>query len=72
MNTQFDMVSHDLYRFLYNSNQTIHKTPIETVSDNNVSTSYNSNYSKTSPFGLSRKIVLNSGYFLLFCFVINI
>jgi len=43
MDTQYDMVSHDLYRYLYNSNQTIHRTPIETASDSNVPISYNSN-----------------------------
>lgn len=43
MDTQYDMVSHELYHYLYNSNQTIHQTPIQTPSDSNVPISYNSN-----------------------------
>lgn len=30
MDSEYNMVSHELYQFLYNSNQTVHKTPIET------------------------------------------
>ena len=44
MDTQYDMVSHELYHFLYNSNQTIHQTPIQTPpSNSDVHISYNSN-----------------------------
>ena len=43
MDSQYEMISHELYYFLYNSNQTIHETPIECSTDNNVPVSYNSN-----------------------------